>query len=81
MQNNQHFSPYNPDVSADDAARTWMRLNECTDIGRSAINDEGDGMMSVNYQETPHGITILLHNGTGLPVPYKYDGSTDNLLN
>ena len=81
MQYYSSQSQYHPDMSADAAARVWMKLNECADNGLAAIYDDEDGMMSVNYQETPHGIIILLHNGTGLPVPYKYDGSTENLLN
>ena len=75
-----HYSPYHPDMTPAEAARVWMRLNECTDAGVAAINYEENGVMSVNYQETHHGIIILLHNGTGIPVPYKYDGSADNLL-
>ena len=67
-------------MSPADAARVWMRRNECTDSGLAAINYCEDGTMNVNYQETPHGIIILLHNGTGIPVPYKYAGSAHGLL-
>lgn len=69
-----------PDMSPDEAARLWMRINECTDDGRRAIHCGENREMSVNYKETPHGIVILMHDGTCLPVPYKYDGCTHNLL-
>lgn len=64
---------YHPDMTPNDAARIWMRLNECTEDGLSAIQYHDDGTMSVNYKETKHGIIIMLRNGTGVPVMYKYD--------
>ena len=63
-----------PEMTPSEAAKAWVRENECTDIGHAAIYSE-NGEMSINYHETPYGITIILKNGTALPVPYKYDGS------
>ena len=71
---------YNPNMSAADAAKVWMRKNECTDMGLKAIICGPNKEMSVNYQETPHGIVIIAKDGTCLPVPYRYDGSVHNLL-
>lgn len=80
MMYSQNNLQYHPDMSPAEAARVWMRINECTDNGLAAINHGEDREMSVNYQETPHGINIILRNGTCIPVPYRYDGSTHNLL-
>lgn len=76
----QNNLQYHPDMTPAEAARVWMRLNECTDNGRAAINYHDDKTMSVNYKETSHGIVIMMRDGTCLPVPYRYDGSTHNLL-
>lgn len=71
---------YHPEMSAADAAKVWMRRNECTDNGQAAIHYGEDRTMSVNYQETSYGISILLHDGTCIPVPYKYQGDNAYLL-
>ena len=74
------YLQYHPSMSADDAAKVWMRRNECTDNGLAATHYSDDGKMSVNYQEMPHGISIILHNGTCIPVPYKYQGENVCIL-
>ena len=71
---------YHQDMSADDAAKVWMRRNECTDNGLAAIHYGENREMSVNYHETSYGISIILHDGTGIPVPYKYQGEPVCLL-
>jgi hypothetical protein len=71
---------YHPSMSASEAAKVWMRRNELTDNGRAAINYEKDGKMSVRYEETTHGIDVVLKNGTSIPVPYKYQGEPIRLI-
>jgi hypothetical protein len=68
-----------PNMTPAEAAKAWMHNNLCTDTGRAAIQTV-DGIDVVRYRETPHGIIIMLNNGTGLPVPYKYNGDYPLLL-
>lgn len=66
-------------MTPDMAARIWMLNNECTSDGAAAI-ETIDDQMSVNYQITRYGITILCKDGTAIPVPYRYDGSPIQLV-
>jgi hypothetical protein len=72
---------FHPDMSASEAATLWMRNHLCTDTGLAAIVDNDDGTTTVKYQKSPHGIVIMLHDGTCLPVPYKYRDGDPILLN
>ena len=69
---------FHPQMTPSVAAKIWMLNNECTSDGEMAI-EVIDGNMSVNYQTTPYGITILCKNGTAIPVPYRYDGTNIEL--
>ena len=68
-----------PNMSESEAARLWMIQNECTDNGLAAIYTDGDNM-SVNYDKTPYGISIICKNGTAIPVPYKCTEHTPVVL-
>lgn len=55
-------------MTAAEAFKKWMIENELTDLRGEVIG----------YQETTVGITIWLKTATGItgiPYPYKYDGS------
>jgi hypothetical protein len=79
MPNIYNLPEFDPDMAPAEAARIWMLRNECTDTGLKTIT-YGSKEMSVNYKENPHGIVIIAHDGTAIPVPYRYNGSTHNLL-
>ena len=70
---------FHPDMSPAEAAKMWLRKTELSSDGELAIYTDGDAM-SVNYMETPHGITIICKNGTGIPVPYRYSGEHVGLI-
>ena len=79
MMCSQNSLQYHPNMTPAEAARVWMTLNECTADGLAAITDNGDGTMSIKYSISRHGIVVYLHDGTCIPVPYRYDGSMHNL--
>ena len=70
---------FTPQMTPSMAAKTWMLNNECSSNGDAAI-ETIDGQMSVNYQITRYGITILCKDGTAIPVPYRYDGTSVELI-
>lgn len=56
-----------------EAARLWIQINLLNDNGRAAITNKND-IDCIRYMETNVGITIILKDGTAIPVPYRYGG-------